>query len=183
MKKTLLTSLAIATIFTACAKYEPSPNMVNLKASFTDSKWNAETVPKDEVCQRYNKKGGNTPSITIQNLPQGTNKVILTFSDNNPSSQMTNGGHGIISYKVSEVSNSLIIPSVKGQTFDLPKNFNSEVAHQAGRWGFKAGAYLPPCSGGKGNPYSVKIQTIKEYTDSNKKPMLLGETDLSLGRY
>lgn len=182
MKKTVYTAAALALLFTGCAKYEPSPNMLTLNTQFADSKWDGKMIPKDEVCSKYNKNGGNTPSITINNLPANTNKIILTFSDNNPSSQMMNGGHGVVSYKLTKASSSVTIPSIKGETFDLPTNFKSERAHRATKWGYPAGAYLPPCSGGKGNLYSVKIEAIQEFS-SDKKPMLLGETNLKIGNY
>lgn len=175
--------LTAAIGFSGCGKYDPSPNMVELKAEFTDSKWDGNTVPKDEVCEKYNKKGGSTPSLKITNLPKGTNKIVLTFSDNNPRAKMLNGGHGVIGYKVSQDTNSLIIPPLKGQTFDLPVNFESIADHRGTQWGLKAGVYLPPCSGGRGNPYDVIIEAIHEYKETDQKPMLLGDTRLRLGTY
>jgi len=185
MKRLLLSGVVIALAlgFSGCSKYEPSPNMVELKAEFVKSKWNGNRVPKDEVCSNYNKKAGSTPAIKITNLPKGSTKVILTFNDLSVP-KMASGGHGVLSYDVSNSDSTVIIPSMMGETFDLPNGFSSIQAHKAALYfGKTPGAYIAPCSGGRGNIYDVKIEAIHEYTDADKKPILLGDTKLRLGTY
>lgn len=180
MKKSILAVFAvfIGLVFSGCSKYEVSPNKVNLNASFVDNKWDGTKVPSDEVCSNFNKKVGSTPAIKITNIPAGTTKIILSFNDLTYT-KMAGGGHGVISYDVSNQGPSIVIPSMLGETFNLPKNFKSEKAHRGNR-GDK-GAYLAPCSGGKGNTYTVDIEAIN---DTNKeKPILMGETNLRLGKF
>lgn len=184
MTKKILQFTVFLTLLIAlggCSKYEPSPNMTTLKAGFVDSKWNGNKVPSDEVCGNYNKRAGNTPAIKISNLPKNTNKIVLSFSDLTFQA-MNNGGHGVISYKVKNENSTIVIPSIKGETFELPENFTSISSHKATKYGKTPGAYLAPCSGGKGNTYMVLIEAIHEY-EGDRKPMLLGETTLRLGRF
>ena len=175
-------ALAITVVLTGCGKYEPVPNMAKLNVKFTDSKWNGRTVPSDEVCGNYNSKGANSPKLLINNLPNTTNKIILTFSDDTFSG-MSNGGHGIVSYKVTEGTKSIEVPSIPSETFNLPKNFESVQSHGGTQWGKTAGAYLAPCSGGRGNSYSMMIEAIHDFNSENKKPSLLGDAHLRIGIY
>lgn len=182
MKKIVysVVSLAIIVGFTGCGKYEPVPNMAKLNVKFIDSKWDGDRVPKDEVCSRYNSKSAMSPKLLISDLPSQTNKVILSFSDETYT-QMSNGGHGIVSYKVIEGTKSIEVPSFKSETFTLPINFKSIRAHGSSK--NTNGAYLAPCSGGRGNNYSVTVEAIHDFNSDNKKPLLLGTSYLKMGRY
>lgn len=172
--------LTIGVVFLGCGKYEPVPNMAKLNVKFLDSKWNGKVVPKSEVCSRYNSTTAKSPKLLISNLPSKTNKVILSFSDETYT-KMSNGGHGVLSYKVNEGTKSIELPSFESETFNLPPNFDSLNAHASTR--NTDGAYLAPCSGGRGNVYSLKIQAIHEFKSDEKKPLLLGDAYLKLGTY
>ena len=67
------------------------------------------------------------------------------------------------------------MPSVPGHTFDLPPSFKIIEAHRGPGWD-KAGAYMPPCSGGKGHAYYLTVKSI-----SNDK--VTAETQIELGKY
>lgn len=149
---------------------------VDFSATFVDKKWNKIEVPKSEVCSNYNTRAGNTPAIALTHIPVGTSKIILAFSDETFAG-MRNEGHGVISYKIPKVTSSITVPSIEGETFDLPKNFSIVTQHRGGQFGKKEGAYLAPCSGGKGNTYSVIIKAV----DNDDK--ILGSTSLTLGKY
>lgn len=152
-------------------------NAANLKASFTDKElWNGKTIPEEMVCSDYNFDAGSTPEITLQNIPKYTKKIILAFSDETFKG-MRDGGHGVIAYKLGVGVTETTIPSIQGETFDLPEEFISMIAHRGVNFGKEEGAYLAPCSGGKGNTYSVIIQAVDE---DNK---VLGTTSLTLGKY
>lgn len=165
---------------TGCIKNEVKPNMTKLSVNFADSKWNSEKVPSDEVCSDFNLKGAKSPRLLITNLPKRTNKIILTFSDDTFSG-MNNGGHGVISYEITGYKKSIVIPSISSETFTLAKNFKSVKSHRGTQWGKTAGAYLAPCSGGRGNTYSVKIEAIHDFNIKDKKPLLLGSDSLVMG--
>lgn len=147
----------------------------DLSATFTDDIWKKSAVPKTEVCSNFNTKPGSTPSIALENIPANATKIVLKFSDETFHG-MRDGGHGVIAYSIAKNSSALTIPSVKGETFDLPKGFTSAIAHRGEKFGKTPGAYLAPCSGGKGNTYSVLIKAM----DGDK---ILDATSLTLGAF
>ena len=147
----------------------------SFSASFVDSLWNGKTVSEEMVCSDYNMDSGSTPEILLENISKNSNKVILEFSDETFKG-MRNGGHGVISYNFKSGLEKIVIPSVEGETFDLPDGFKSIKEHRAGKYGKERGAYLAPCSGGKGNTYSVLIKVMND----NK---ILDITKLTLGIY
>ncbi|MDB2405560.1 hypothetical protein N9W00_01355 [Arcobacteraceae bacterium] len=168
MKKLILTLSMIVAI---------NLNAENLSATFADADtWDGKSVPTDAVCSDYNMEAGSSPEIVLDNVPQGTTKLILSFSDETFSG-MRDGGHGVVSYIPPVYSKKLTIPSFEGETFDLPENFNSVIAHRAAKYGKPEGAYLAPCSGGKGNTYSVIIEA------KNADDKQLSSTQLTLGKY
>lgn len=181
--------MVLTLTFSACydgsksrPKYIISKDKVDLNVSFVDKKWNGKNVPKDEVCSDYHKGGGNSPAFVISNLPKETNYIILSFSDETFKG-MRDGGHGIVGYEVKKGIGSVTIPVLKGETFVLPVGFISIRKHQGEQFGKKEGAYLPPCSGGKGNLYTVSIKaTQREYNRRNEY-RVLGDANVSLGRY
>jgi hypothetical protein len=179
--KTLFLLMALTLILDGCiaGKYKPTANMAGLDISFADSIWTGKEIPKGQQCSRF---GGNaeTPKLVVKNIPAGTNALIMEYSDRSYQ-PMDNGGHGIIGYYISSGSQQVTIPSVPGHTFDLPKGFFLVSAHQGSTWD-KAGAYMPPCSGGNGNLYVVKVKAVYDAPEGQESK-LLGEGNLSLGRY
>jgi len=195
MKKILLPTLttaftiAIALNFSACSdtsnntpKYQTVKDKVELNISFVDKKWDGKKVPKDEVCSDYNPKGGNSPALTISNLPKKVNYLILSFSDETFKG-MSNGGHGIVGYKVKDANSTVTIPSIKGETFSLPTGFNSIRKHQGEQFKKKKGAYLPPCSGGNGNLYVIEVKAIERPSTKDGNYTLWGDANISIGVY
>ncbi|WP_122892761.1 hypothetical protein [Arcobacter peruensis] len=163
----------ITTILTMTTLSLMSLNAASLSATFADDIWKKTAVPKTEVCSNFNTKAGSTPSINLENIPANTDKIMLTFSDETFSG-MRDGGHGIVSYAVPTNSSSLTIPSMQGETFTLPVGFTSVVKHRGEKYKKTPGAYLAPCSGGKGNTYSVVIKAMS-------KDKILDATSLTLG--
>jgi phosphatidylethanolamine-binding protein (PEBP) family uncharacterized protein len=149
----------------------------DLKAGFSDSKWDGMTVPKDEVCSNFNNNvSGSTPPLKISNIPTGTAKLVFTYSDKT-FTKLDNGGHGILSYKVAADAKEINVPAQQGETFELVSGFEVVTAHTGTRFNKAPGAYLPPCSGGKGNTYKVGIEAL----DSANKA--LASTELVLGKF
>ncbi|MBU0925389.1 hypothetical protein KKG81_10915 [bacterium] len=146
----------------------------DLSVQFSDSKWDGITVPKDEVCSNYNTKAGSTPPLKISNIPSNTAKIVFTYSDKT-FTKMDNGGHGILSYKVD--ANEVEVPALMGETFELADGFEVVTAHTGTRFKKTPGAYLAPCSGGKGNTYKVVINAVDSANNS------LATTELVLGKY
>jgi hypothetical protein len=160
-----------------CSFLAISSLMANdLKVEFSDSKWDGVNIPKDEVCSNYNIEAGSTPPLKISNIPENTDKIIFTYNDKT-FTKMDNGGHGIVSYKVENNSKEIEVPALQGETFDLENGFEVVTAHTGTRFKKTPGAYLAPCSGGKGNTYTVNINAV----DSSNKS--LSSTELVLGKF
>lgn len=80
-----------------------------------------------------------------------------------------------MSFTLSSFATEVVIPPVQGHTFDVPAGFKMIEAHRGPGWD-KAGACMPPCSGGKGHAYYV---TIKAMTDDK----VTAKTVLEMGKY
>ena len=162
-------------------KYNPVANPAKLQVSFADTDWNGKQVPAGKQCQRFG--GGNplTPRLIIKGIPPESNAIIMEYSDRSYP-PMDDGGHGKIGYRISGKTKEIIIPSVPGHTFDLPEGFFIISPHQAPGWD-KAGAYMPPCSGGRGNSYYVTVNAVYQATQERKEFKLLGQAVLELGKY
>jgi hypothetical protein len=89
--------------------------------------------------------------------------------------KMNNGGHGMMSFELNSPTAESEIPSVPGHTFDIPDGFTMIEAHRSPGWD-KAGAYMPPCSGGKGHAYYVTVKML----EGDK---VVAETILEMGKY
>jgi|TARA_R110002050_G_scaffold258602_1_gene397972 hypothetical protein len=148
----------------------------DIEVSFTDKKWDGKIIPLDEVCSNYNVEAGSTPGLYIENLPDGAKKVILKFNDKT-FTKMDNGGHGILSFDIEEDVTNVEIPPQIGETFELDEGFSVVNAHTGTRFGKQEGAYLAPCSGGKGNTYTVDISIL------NSDGKVLASKELVLGKY
>ena len=99
----------------------------DLKAEFTDAKWDGMTVPKDEVCSNFNEsKIGSTPPLKVSNIPSGTAKLVFTYSDKT-FTKMDNGGHGIVAYKVAADAKEISVPAQGGETFELADGFEQAM--------------------------------------------------------
>jgi len=171
MNKLLVSIATVASLATITL------NAAKMKATFADpDTWNGLTVPKEAVCSNYNMEAGSTPEIMLRNIPKGASSILLSFTDETFQG-MRDGGHGILSYSLEENTSKVIIPTVEGETFEVPENFTSVTVHRGTKYGKTAGAYLAPCSGGKGNTYSVLIQAL------DKNEVILESTSLTLGTY
>lgn len=181
MKKTplllLLVCLFVFTVTPGANAAEPTEKM---QASFADAKWNGKTIPYAQQCARDNGKGA-TPPLIIKNIPAEANALIFEYSDRSYA-PMDNGGHGKIGFTIATGTKEATVPSVPGHTFSLPEGFFLVAAQINPSWD-KAGAYLPPCSGGRGNYYYVTIKAVVQSPDKSQKPRILTTTKLELGRY
>jgi hypothetical protein len=153
----------------------------DLSASLADPAWTGEGIPAGQQCQRFGGQNSESPEVTVQNIPAGTEAIVLAFSGRSLA-RMDNGGHGQVAYKLSgDDQASVTAPSVPGHTNDLPEGFFVVQEHQAPNRD-KAGAYLPPCSGGRGNDYFIDIKAVKLEGDQQVGEVL-GETSVKLATY
>ncbi len=150
----------------------------SLTASFVDSAWNGEQVPMGQECEKFGGEGV-TPTLKIENIPVDANAIVMAYSDRSYQ-PMDHGGHGQFGYRFDTSTTTVTIPSLAGHTFEMPDNYYLIEAQRAPKWD-KAGAYLPPCSGGMGNEYYVTIRAVKVVDGGIRE--VLGSTELNLGKY
>lgn len=151
-----------------------SANVFALEAKFADTAWDGKQIPAGQQCQKFAGQNPSTPALIVSDIPAGTNAIVLAYSDRD-SAKMNNGGHGIMQFTLHSSAHQVTIPSVTGHSFDLPAEFKMIEAHRSPGWD-KAGAYMPPCSGGKGHAYYVTIKTL---TDDK----VSASTLLEMGKY
>jgi hypothetical protein len=116
-----------------------------------------------------------TQVISVQ-----ANKLVIEFSDAT-FSPCDDGGHGIVSYKIKQGTKEAIVPSIPGQTFELPKNFELIKEHCEKDLNMKRGAYIGPCPG-DGNQYYLTVKAVYEVPNESKQN-LLGKGSLKMGTY
>lgn len=149
-------------------------NASALDVKFADKAWDGTTVPKGQQCQKFGGINPSTPQWIVSDIPAGSNAIILEYSDRD-SEKMDKGGHGRMSFAIDPTAEKVEIPSVPGHTFEIPSGFVMIEAHRSPGWD-KEGAYMPPCSGGKGHAYYVTIKTMKD-------DKVTAETVLEMGKY
>ena len=127
-------------------------------AKLADKSWNGIAVPAGQQCQKFGGNNPSTPRILVSGIPSGSNTIVLEYSDRD-SAAMNHGGHGMMSFTLAPAVTEVEIPSVAGHTFEMPAGFKMINAHRGPNWD-KAGAYMPPCSGGKGHAYYVTVKAL-----------------------
>ena len=143
-----------------------------------DPAWNGEAIPKGMQCQKFGGEGPRTPGLMISDIPEGVNLLIFEYSDESHK-PMDNGGHGKFGYALNEPVTSQWVAQVSGHSFELPKGFFMIEAHRNPAWD-KAGAYMPPCSGGRNNLYYVTVKAAQVKEDGLE---IKATQRLNLGRY
>lgn len=172
MKKSFLIGSIVALALSANAS-----SLNNMKVSFAPMKsvkWDGITIPKGEQCKVDGATNPATPALDISNIPTGATSLIFVYSDKDYV-PMSNGGHGLFQYALPKGATNVTVPSIKGNTFDIPKEFKVIAPHRGTAKG-KAGVYMPPCSGGRGHNYFLTVQAVKGYS-------IIGETTVKLGKY
>lgn len=149
-----------------------------LVAELGDPSWDGDLVPTGMQCQKFGGVEPRSPALVISQIPEGTNVLIFEYSDRSHQ-PMDNGGHGKVGFAISQQTGTVWVPPVSGHTFELPTGFFMIEAHRNPKWD-KAGAYMPPCSGGKKNSYYV---TVKAGKVSGTDMTIQAETVLELGKY
>ncbi len=160
-------------------QYTPHTLVVELNLSFADPAWNGRVIPKGQQCQEYG-GNGSSPSINVKDIPVQANKLIIEFSDGTYA-PCDNGGHGIVSYKLKEGTREVVVPSIPGQTFDIPDIFEIIKEHCGKNLDMKRGAYIGPCPG-IGNQYYLIVKAVYEAPDKSKN-VLIGIGRLEMGTY
>ena len=113
--------------------------------------------------------------MMVSGIPAGAKWIIGEFNDKSYSPLSSKGGHGIVAWPVKGTKTKLF--SVPGMTARLPGGAKlMKPARSTGKYASKG--YLPPCSGGKGNRYSVDLKAVDA-----KGKVLDKIRNVSIGRY
>lgn len=174
-KPSLIISLVALIGGCATGRYVPVDNVAKLSVAYTDTRWTGKGVPNVGICARDGGEG-MSPPLVVRNIPAGTTDIIVEFSDRSYA-PMNNGGHGSIRVPTAGKT-EVMIPSVPGETLNLPDGVFMEAAH-IGTIG--AGAYAGPCSGGRGNFYEADVKAVSNSTTPSEPSRLLGKGRISLG--
>jgi len=175
-------SYLIAVVFlVACASsdYKAVDDPAKLIVSFADQTWDGVKIPNGQECKKFG-GNGSTPSLIIEHIPEGSNAVIVEFSDRS-FFIMNHGGHGKIGVWLDDQQSSVLIPSVAGETRIVPSSLFIEKEHRG--WRGKEGAYLPPCSGGRGNHYYAEVKAVFKDQVNTSNSRLLAAGEIYLGEY
>jgi len=148
-----------------------------LQVEFADPVWDGAVVPEGYQCQKFGGTHGS-PALHVNGIPERANALVLEFSDRSYA-PMDHGGHGKLGYAIEAGSTSVQVPSVPPHTMELPTGFWIIAEHSAPNWD-KPGAYLPPCSGGRGNAYYVTVKAIVREDENMRE---LAKTTLEMGKY
>ncbi|WP_022669005.1 hypothetical protein [Desulfospira joergensenii] len=171
---------SMLTACTGSAGQKASQTVVlELDLSFADPAWNGKVIPKDQQCQEFG-GNGSSPPIKVKDIPVQANKLIIEFSDGTYA-PCDNGGHGIVSYQLKQGSKEIVVPSIPGQTFDIPSGFEMIKEHCGKNLNMKRGAYIGPCPG-IGNQYYLIVKAVYEAPDKSEN-LLLGKGRLEMGTY
>jgi len=168
--KTAFVSLATALLFIA----GPALAQESFSATFADTAWNGETVPAGQHCPLQGGTGA-TPALEVTGLPEGTSQINLSFNDETYE-PMNNGGHGIIGFAVEEGATTASLPAVPGATEEMPEGVTLVAANKSSG-DFLTPGYMPPCSGGNGNTYSMDVIAV------DASGAELATTRVALGTY
>jgi hypothetical protein len=150
-----------------------APDAAEFTVAFADDAWNGETIPDGQQCASDGGEGA-TPAFDVSGIPEGTTDILVAFSDES-NEPMNNGGHGSISFPVTAGETTMTLPSVPGETDELPEGVT--IAAPNARGDEATPGYIPPCSGGAGNLYSALVTAI-DHTGAE-----LASARIELGTY
>jgi len=150
-----------------------------LTIALIDPAWNGKNIPTDQVCKKFGGDQAKSPALTVEGIPTGADELVLSFNDESYS-PMDKGGHGVIRVQLNKV-NTIQIQPIPGETDTLPAGMSVVARHRGTGWSGTGGAYLPPCSGGRGNTYSIDVSAIKNGSDGSITTLTRGK--IVMGRY
>ena len=150
-----------------------------LTISLVDPAWNGKNIPSDQVCKKFGGNQAKSPALKVEGIPADADALILSFNDESYT-PMDQGGHGIIRIQLKKAA-AMQVPSIPSETDALPSGVSLVANHRGSGWSGTGGAYLPPCSGGRGNTYSIDVSAVKGSADGNSTPLAKGK--IVIGKY
>lgn len=150
-----------------------------LTVSLADPAWNGKKVPTAQVCKKFGGNNASSPVLTVDGIPADADALVLSFNDESYT-PMDKGGHGIVRIAHNKGATEQL-PAVPGETDTLPTGMSVVTKHRGTGWSGTGGAYLPPCSGGRGNTYSVDVSAVKTSADGSSVTLAKGK--IVMGKY
>lgn len=118
--------------------------------------WDGHKVPAGQQCRLFGGQG-STPPMRVSGIPSGAVWIIAYYNDKSYGPLSRDGGHGTIGYPVKGATTDL--SAVPGMSAKLPGGVRViKPARSSGD--YASAGYLPPCSGGRGNRYTVDLVAI-----------------------
>ena len=183
--KKIIRPIALTMLLVGCVStggYKPSSeNLPALKVTLADPAWTGGTIPSGQQCKMF---GGNgaTPKLKIENIPAGTNAIIVEYNDLSFAPLSSGGGHGKIGFWI-ENKTTVVLPSIPGETakIDIDGAFIEARALSTGQ--YASPGYLPPCSGGRGHNYVADVKAVFKSTTNKEENRLLAQQRIKIGNY
>ena len=150
-----------------------------LTISLADPAWNGKKIPTDQVCKKFGSTQASSPMLTVEGIPAEADALVLSFNDESYT-PMDKGGHGIVRIAQSKGPTAQV-PAVPGETDSLPAGVSVVSKHRGTGWSGTGGAYLPPCSGGRGNTYSIDVSAVRSSADGASVTLAKGK--IVMGKY
>jgi hypothetical protein len=175
--------VAAAVALTACAPaMRRAERVVPLQLSFASPEWTGGAIPTGAQCRV---QGGikGSPPLTVDGVPPGATHILVAFNDLSYPPLSTGGGHGTIRVPVPAGSARVVVPSVPSESTSLPAGVAMEAPHRGDVPGAQRGAYLAPCSGGRGNIYEAQVLAVTRTGPPDAPTTIVGEGKITIGRY
>ncbi|MSP21360.1 MAG: hypothetical protein EXQ93_07600 [Alphaproteobacteria bacterium] len=140
--------------------------------------WDGKVIPPGQQCKRFG-GSGSVPRIAVEGYHSGAQVIVLAFNDETYG-PMNDGGHGIVGFRIN--GRIATVGGFPGETLEGFSQGNFLVADNRSG-GFGGPGYLPPCSGGQGNLYSVTVMAATWADTSPPSYTVLNQARVELGRY
>lgn len=164
--------LSLFVIGSACAEDALTVNLA-------DPAWNGKKIPASQVCKKFGGDQASSPALTVEGIPADADALVLSFNDESYA-PMDKGGHGVVRFAHNKGATAQV-PAASGETDTLPTGMSVVTKHRGTGWSGTGGAYLPPCSGGRGNTYSIDVSAVKTGTDGSITTLAKGK--IFMGKY
>jgi phosphatidylethanolamine-binding protein (PEBP) family uncharacterized protein len=132
-------------------------SVVPLRVSFQQgSSWDGRDIPGAQLCQSEGGLG-LTPPLVVENIPQGTNILVVSYDDVESSDLEDNGWQGKGGYHHDGSSKAVLMP-INGQSPHLPPGVFKEAPAKIEISG--GATYMPPCGSPRGKTYVAKVYAL-----------------------
>jgi hypothetical protein len=176
-----LVVLVVATV--ACAPaMRRAETIAPLTITFASPEWTGRAIPEGAQCRAQGGTKGS-PALAVEGIPPGTTHLLVLFNDRSYPPLSSGGGHGTLRLDVPPGVSRLTVPSVPSETMTLPSGILVEAPHRGDVPGLRAGGYLAPCSGGRGNVYEAQVLAVSRTGQKDTPATILGEGTIVIGRY